>query len=149
MTVRLLLAALHLLALGIGLGAVVGRGRALKRVRGAADLGPVFVADNWWGVASLLWLVTGLLRAFGAYEKGSAYYLAHPLFHAKLGLFVLIFALEIWPMITLLRWRGATRRGQEVHTSASTRLAAISNVEAAVVVVMVFLAVAIARGFGS
>lgn len=148
MNIRLLLAALHLLALGIGLGAVVGRARAFRRVNGPADLAPVFVADNWWGIASALWLATGLLRAFAGFEKGSEYYLGHPLFHAKLGLFVLLFLLELWPMITLLRWRGAVRRGAEVDTSATPRFATISNIQAAVVVVMVFLAAAIARGVG-
>jgi len=35
----------------------------------------VFHADNWYGVAAILWVVTGLLRAYGGLEKGSAYYL--------------------------------------------------------------------------
>ena len=39
---------------------------------------------------------TGLLRAFAGLEKGSAYYLANSTFHLKIGLFLLILALEIF-----------------------------------------------------
>ena len=55
MTLRWLLAAAHLLALGIGLGAVWARARAVGS-RGL-DLGGIkraLIADAWWGVAALL-----------------------------------------------------------------------------------------------
>jgi putative membrane protein len=38
-------------------------------------LNDVFTADSFWGIAALLWIVTGLWRAFGGLEKGSDYYL--------------------------------------------------------------------------
>ena len=63
------------------------------------------------GVAAALWLVTGLLRAFGGLEKGSAFYLASRLFWLKMALFALVVALEVWPMLTLIRWRVALRNG--------------------------------------
>src|SRR3989449_11375442 len=59
MTTRWLLAALHLLALGVGLGAVWARGRALRDARDASGLRRAFYADTWWGVAALLWIGTG------------------------------------------------------------------------------------------
>ena len=74
MTIRFWLAVLHLIALAIGLAAVYGRWRALKRTKTTADLPDVFAADNWYGVAVIIWLVTGLVRAFGGYEKTTAYY---------------------------------------------------------------------------
>ena len=50
---RIALAVIHLLALGIGLGAVYARARALHRVGTAADaLGRAFVADSWWAASS-------------------------------------------------------------------------------------------------
>ena len=75
MTIRYIFAVLHLIALSIGIAAVYGRWRALRKVKSTADLGAVFHADNWYGVAAILWVVTGLLRAYGGLEKGSAYYL--------------------------------------------------------------------------
>ncbi|HET7343276.1 MAG TPA: DUF2214 family protein, partial [Methylomirabilota bacterium] len=59
-----IVSALHLYALALGLPAVFLRGRALRGRLDAAGLRRLFAADNVWGVAALLWLVTGLLRAF-------------------------------------------------------------------------------------
>jgi hypothetical protein len=49
MTIRWLLAAAHLLALGIGLGAVWARGRALRGLLDASGVRRVLSADTWWG----------------------------------------------------------------------------------------------------
>ena len=62
MTGRWLLAAFHLLALGVGLGAVWARGRALRGALDTPSLRRVFYADTWWGVAAFLWIGTGVLR---------------------------------------------------------------------------------------
>src|SRR5213595_584919 len=85
MTIRWLLAAVHLLALGVGLGAVWARGRALQAPLDVPALRRVFSAATWWGIAAVLWIGTGLVRAFGGYEKGAFYYLHNHLFWAKMG----------------------------------------------------------------
>ncbi len=149
MTVPWVLASVHLLALGIGLGAVFTRARSLQTVRQRPRLRTIFLADAFWGLAAILWLGTGLWRAFGGVEKGTQYYLHNPLFHAKLGLFVLILLLEIWPMITLIRWRLEARRGEPVSLAPAQRMAQLSYLEALLVVVIIFLATGIARGLGS
>jgi len=144
---RLLLAAAHLLALGIGLGAVWARGRSLRGVVDGAALRRAFAADAWWGVAAVLWLATGLARLLAGTEKSTAYYLQNPLFHMKMGLFVLVLALEIWPMITLMRWRRAVGRNQTAALGSARKIARISTIEAFLIVVMVLVAVALARGY--
>jgi putative membrane protein len=144
---RLLLAATHLLALGIGLGAVWARGRALRGIVDNAALRRAFAADAWWGVAAVLWLGTGLARLFAATEKSLEYYLRNPLFHLKMGLFVVILLLEIWPMMTLIHWRRAIGRNQSATVTSAHRIARISVIEAFLVVVIVFVAAALARGY--
>jgi putative membrane protein len=146
MTLRWLIATVHLLALPIGLGGVWLRGRALRGSLSADGLRQVLAADNLWGVAAVLWIATGLARAFGGLEKGSAFYLSQPVFYAKMVLFVAILLLEIWPMTTLIRWRIQRRRGATVDTAAAPALARISEIQAALVVLMVFAAAALARG---
>lgn len=149
MTLRWLVAAAHLLALGIGLGAVWGRSRALRgSVVDAQAVRRALVADAWWGVAALLWLGTGLWRAFGGLEKGTAYYLASIAFHAKMGLFLLVVALEIKPMVTMMRWRGALSRGTRLDTASARTISRLSAVQALLVVAMVLAATAMARGMG-
>lgn len=149
---RLTLAALHLVALGLGLGAVIARGAALRESASNAALRRAFRSDTTWGVAALLWLGTGLWRLLAETDKATGYYLANPLFHAKMGLFVLILLLEIWPMFTLIRWRRSFSAGESAERlmtrGASRRIGVISHIEALLVVAMVFVAVAIARGYG-
>jgi putative membrane protein len=146
MMIRWVFAALHLLALGIGMGSVWARGRALRSALDAAALRRVFVADTWWGIAALIWISTGLVRAFGGLEKGSEYYLADSMFRAKMGLLVLVLLLEIWPMVTLVRWRVRMARGQEVDFSPAPAFARISEIQAGLLVLMIFAATAMARG---
>jgi putative membrane protein len=138
---------LHVLALAIGLPAVFLRGRALRGVLDTAGLGRLFAADNMWGVAAALWLVTGLLRAFGGLEKGSAFYLGSPLFWTKMTLFVLVVALEIRPMLTFIRWRAVVRGGGRPDTAGARGFYVVSHIQMAAVVAMVFIASFMARGF--
>lgn len=149
MFLRWLLAALHLLGMGIALGSSYARFRAFKGSLDAAGLRAVFRADNWWGISVLILLPTGLLRAFAGFEKGTAWYVHNGLFHAKLGLFLTIVALEILPMITLIRWRRAAATGQPVGTSRAPTFARISLIQAHLLVLMVLAAVALARGIGA
>jgi putative membrane protein len=148
-TLRWLLSTFHLLALGIGLGAVWVRGRALRSQLDSAGLKRVFVADSVWGVAALLWVSTGLWRLLAGTEKGTAYYLQNHVFLTKMGLFILVLLLEVWPMITLIGWRRRAGRGEPTDVRTAPLLARISVVQAGLVVLMVFAATAMARGIGS
>jgi len=148
MTTRWLLAALHLLALGVGLGAVWARGRALRDARDASALRRAFYADTWWGVAALLWIGTGLARAFGGFEKGSFYYLHNHFFWTKMGLLAAILILELRPMIALIQWRQLVARGEVPDTRAASTFARISFIQGTLLVLMVFAATAMARGYG-
>ena len=148
MTARWLAASLHLLALGIGLGAVWARGRALRSSLDAGALRQVFLADTLWGLAAVLWISTGLWRLLAGLEKGTGYYLQNHLFMTKMALLALVLLLEIRPMITLIRWRKTVSRGEAPDTRAAPLLARISFVQAWLIVLMVFAATAMARGMG-
>jgi len=148
MGIRWLLAAVHLLGLGIGLGAVWALAQALRSQLDATGLRRVFYADTWWGIAALLWIATGLIRPFAGFEKGSAYYLHNHWFWAKIALLILILVLEVSPMITFIRWRAQLQRGQQPDTSVAARLSKISVIQAVLVVLIVLAATAMARGYG-
>ena len=66
-------------------------------------------------------------------------------------IFGVIFLLEIWPMFTLMRWRGALRRERDAWRPDETvarRISIISYVQVALLVAMVVAAVSMARGYG-
>ena len=142
------LSALHLIALAIGAPAVVMRGRALKGPMDDVHVARATTADAFWGIAGLLWVATGLLRAFGGFEKGTDYYLHNPFFHAKLGLIGLLLVLEILPAMNLMKWRVARARGEKPDTSSARTLFVINHVELAIVGVIVFVAAFMARWTG-
>jgi putative membrane protein len=148
MLIRWMVAALHLLALGVGLGAVRVRGQTLRSPLDVATLRRVYSADALWGGAAVIWIATGLLRAFAGLEKGSAYYLHNRAFWIKMALLGCILLLEVWPMTTLMRWRRRQARGQPLDTRAAPVIARISTVQALLIVPMVFAATAMARGSG-
>lgn len=149
---RITLASLHLLALSLGMMATVLRGSALREPLTASSLKRALRLDNIWGIAAALWIITGLWRLFGGVEKPLTYYLSNHLFLAKMGCFALIFLLEIWPMLTLMRLRLALRRGADpapLVAPAAKGIALVGHVQATIALVMIFLAVAMARGYGA
>jgi putative membrane protein len=143
-----IVSALHMLGLALALPSVFLRGRALKGPLDAAGFRRLFAADNVWGLSALLLVVTGLLRAFGGLEKGTAFYWSSPLFWAKLGLFAAILVLEIGPMLTFIRWRRQLGRGITPDIARARLLYALTHAEMALVIVIVFVAAFMARGFG-
>lgn len=153
MTLRVLLATLHLLALGIGLGAVWTRARLLSaRPLDVASVRRAFVADAWWGIAAGLWISTGLWRLFASVEKPASYYMQNHIFLMKMGFLALVLILEVWPMVMLIRWRRDSGRNRESWTpdeNAASRIGTISYVEAALVIAMLIAATAMARGVGA
>ena len=146
--IRWTIAAIHLLGLGLGLGAIWSRGRALRNPSDPNNIKRALLADTLWGIAALLWITTGLARAFAGLEKGSAYYLSNDAFLVKMALLGLVLLLEIWPMVTLIRWRIQLARGEKINTQYASRFALISTLQTLLVVAMVFAATAMARGIG-
>lgn len=142
------MSALHILAIVIGVPAVLLRGRALRGRLDRDGLRRLFVADNLWGLAAILFVTTGSLRAFAGLEKGTDFYLASRLFWFKMTLFAVIVVLEIWPAMTFIRWRGQVRRGAPPDVARARQLFIVSHVQLALAVVMVFVAAFMARGFG-
>ena len=103
-----ILAYLHFMAI-FGLFATLMYEVVLLRPSPAAlDIEALALTDRKFGIQAGVVLVTGALRvAFGA--KGAAFYLHNPVFHLKIGLFVLAALVSIAPTIAFLRWRKARR----------------------------------------
>ena len=144
-TVAALLSAIHLLTLGLGLGSVYMRGRALASPLDEAGWRRLLAADNAWGAAAGLWIASGIARVFFG-GKEPTFYLYNGLFWTKLALFALVFVLELGPMITFIRVRTAQRRGTALPTFSVAAYRRINNAEVALVVMIVFVAAFMARG---
>lgn len=146
MALSQLIAAIHLITLGIGYGFAWMRAWQLAQVKSLKDLDAVFFADNMYGIASLLWIITGIWRAFGGLEKGTDYYLESTAFLIKMTLFAAIFAAEIYPMVTFVKWRKKLKQGKEFSLAPSRLLSRLTYLELMLLTAMVFTAVMMARG---
>lgn len=147
--VRWLLAAVHLLALGIGLGSVWTRARLLSApTLDGPTLRRALAADVWWGVAAILWVGSGLWRLLAGTEKTTAYYLGNHAFWTKMALFAAILVLESTPIVTLGAWRRHLARGETPDLRAAPGMARTSYIQAVLVILMVLAATAMARGLG-
>ena len=144
-----LLSTLHLFGLVLSVSSIFARARAFRRlVSDPTALDAVFFADNIWGVSALLTISTGLARAFGPFEKGSGFYLNNGAFLIKMGFFALVFVLELYPMVALIRWRIAKGRGQTLDLSKAQLFARLSTAELIATCCIPFLASMMARGIG-
>lgn len=145
-------AAAHYLTLAIGFTALTLRGQALKALIPETQIVPeklskVFLYDNLYGIAALFWIITGLLRAFGGLEKGTAYYMQSQFFWIKMLLFLGVFLLEIKPMMTFIKWRLQIRKNEPLSSADFKGLARRNTAELHLLVLIVIAASTMARGF--
>lgn len=140
---------IHVLSLAIGLPAIFFRWRALAG--GPTDVARAeraHAADNVWGLAAMTWVGSGLWRALAGTDKPWDYYANHGMFWVKMGLFGLMFLLEIGPMVVLIQWRVQKARGRPMTLEHGSWIALLSAVEVGVVLAMAFVATLMARGIG-
>ena len=145
MIISAVLSALHVLTLALGLGAVVIRGRALARPLDEAGWRQLLAADTAWGIAAGLWIATGLARVLLG-GKDPSFYWYNGFFWVKMGLFALVFALELMPMSTFIRVRTARKRKTELPRFSVETYSAINTAEVVLVITIVFVAAFMARG---
>ncbi|MFV3306152.1 DUF2214 family protein [Pseudomonas sp. NY15181] len=109
----------------------------------------LIVVDIGYGACAGVVLLTGAARVLW-FAKGTEYYLHNSLFHAKIGLFVLVALLSILPTMTFLNWRNDLRAGRVPQVSArQCRLVTMTiRLELLVLLILPLLATLMARGYG-
>ena len=107
--------------------------------------GDACAADNFWGLAAVLWIASGFGRVFLG-GKEPSFYWGNGLFWVKLGLFGLVFLLELAPMVTFIRVRSARRRRAALPRFRVETYRRINSAQLALVVAIVFVATLMARG---
>lgn len=145
MVAAAILSSIHMLTLALGGGAIVARGLALRRPLDADGWNRLLAADNLWGVAALLWIASGVARVFWG-GKTPSFYTHNGLFWLKMGLFGIVFALELAPMITFIRVRAALARHAPLPTFPLIAYRRINATEVMLLVTIVFVAAFMARG---
>jgi putative membrane protein len=123
--------------------------QTMNRTPTFAEAKRIQLCDRWYGMFAVLVLIVGFLRVY-FFEKGHAFYTANPFFHAKLGLFVAVGLLSIYPTIRFIRWRPQTSKGQAPAVSEQEyrRIMAVLRIELILLLGMAVCASLMARAVG-
>lgn len=105
--------------------------------------------DLIFGVCAAVVLFAGLMRVF-YFEKGASYYLYNWVFYIKIGLFLLVALLSIYPTLVFLKWRDQIKKGGEPQLSPeqARRISMLIRAELLLVSLMLPPAVIMAKGYG-
>ncbi len=107
------------------------------------------ITDIIYGIAALALLLTGILRVL-YFGQGSDFYTENPLFWWKVGLYLSVGGLSLYPTVTYILWAIPLRKGElpKVGQALATRLGWIINVELVGFALVPMLATLMARGVG-
>ena len=105
--------------------------------------------DRWYGLSAMVLLIVGFLRVY-YFERGSAFYFANPFFQAKLGLFIAVGLLSIYPTVRFVKWRAAMKSGAAptVPDAEYRTLRTVLRLELILLAAIVACAAMMARGVG-
>jgi putative membrane protein len=109
-----------------------------------AALARVGGIDLWYGIVAGGIVIVGFARAIFA-AKGWTYYEHNEFFWAKIGAFVLIALISVWPTIKYIRWQRAEAAPSDAEIGAVRRLL---WAEVVLFALLPIFAAAMARGFG-
>lgn len=138
---------LHYLGFMIAFGALVIEGLTLKKDLSLAEAWRVVIADGIYGLSATLILITGILRVI-YFGKGTDYYLNSSVFYIKVGIFILISVLSLYPTFSFLSWVKGLRNKQtpNLELSQVQRLTWLIRGELAGFVIIPLFAAILARG---
>jgi len=148
MAIDLHLAIAHHLLIFILFGILVTELVLVHQNMTDGDIKRLTSIDLWYGLVALLILMVGFSRAIFA-AKGWAYYSVNSFFWAKIGVFLLIALLSIWPTVKYLSWhRNFQAAGSRPDTSSVSVVRRILWLEMILFAFLPAFAAAMARGYG-
>jgi putative membrane protein len=107
------------------------------------------ITDVVYGIAALTLLLSGILRVLN-FGQGSLFYTQNPLFWWKVGTYVAVGTLSLYPTFTFILWALPLRRGElpQVSEGLARRLRWIVDIELVGFATIPLLAALVARGVG-
>jgi putative membrane protein len=105
---------LHYLGFMLAFGALVVESQNLKKDISLAQAWTLVIADAIYGLSAIMILGTGILRVI-YFGKGSDYYLNSPVFYTKVGIFIIVGLLSLYPTFSFLSWIKNLRENKPPH----------------------------------
>jgi putative membrane protein len=109
----------------------------------------LIITDIAYGICAGVVLFTGLARVLW-YGKGLDYYLGNSLFHAKVGLFILVGLISVVPTFVFINWRNSLKAGEvpQVSDRQARLVGWVIRLELLLLLAIPLLAVLMAQGYG-
>lgn len=139
----------HYLSFMVCFGALVLERRLIRPDPDRKDAILMVITDVTYGLAALGVLVSGILRVL-YFGQGSGFYTENPLFWWKVGTYLAVGALSLYPTVTYILWAIPLRKGElpKVSEALANRLRWVLNVELAGFAAIPLMAALMARGVG-
>ncbi len=144
-----IMASLHHLAAFTVAATLIYEFVAYRKGLGIEEARRIQRVDLAYGISAGLVVLVGLLRVF-FFEKGANFYTHNPMFWIKMGLFVIIGLLSIYPTLRFIKWNSFISTGQapEIPEDEFKRIRFLLSLELVGLVLILFAAPAMARGIG-
>ena len=139
----------HYLSFMLCFAALVVERRLIKASPNRRQATAMVITDIIYGIAALALLVSGIFRVL-YYGQGSEFYTENPMFWWKVGLYLSVGGLSLYPTVTYILWAIPLRKGElpQVTEALASRLRWIINIELVGFASIPFLATLMARGVG-
>ncbi|MFN5219698.1 MAG: DUF2214 family protein, partial [Cyanobacteriota bacterium] len=136
----------HYLSFMLCFGALVLERRLIRPNPDRKDAILMVVTDVVYGIAALALLLSGLARVLH-FGQGTSFYTENPVFWWKVGLFLAVGSLSLYPTITYILWAIPLRKGElpKVTEALAGRLRLVLTVELAGFAVIPLMATLMAR----
>lgn len=108
----------HYLSFMLAFGALAVESQTLKKDLSLEDAWRLVIADTIYGLSATTVLITGILRVI-YFGKGQDYYLSSPIFYTKVGIFVIVGLLSLYPTFSFISWIKTLRDRQPPNLELS------------------------------
>ncbi|MDB5102883.1 MAG: hypothetical protein JWP91_572 [Fibrobacteres bacterium] len=135
---------LHFLSIIILCGTLIVENSLLRKSLMRKEIARLASVDLVFGLSALSTLSAGLMLWF-YYGKGVAFYLKNPVFHAKLGFFLTVGLMSIYPTMYFLKQR---KGNPEESVTVPAGVLKMVRIELAIALLIPLLAVMMAKGIG-
>jgi putative membrane protein len=105
MSTEILLRYIHFISIFTIVGTLASEHLLLKKSLTRSEIDRLSKIDGIYGLAVLILLAAGMMLWLGGYGKPTEFYSNNPIFHTKLGFFVLIGLLSAYPTIFFIKNR--------------------------------------------
>jgi len=134
---------LHFLAIFILAGAILIQNMAIKPEISGEDAKNLARVDGILGLSAVAVLFIGLVLWLWV-GKTAEFYSTNPVFHVKLGLFLVVFLLSLYPTIFFFK----NRKSEEEVIQVPKAIVTLLRLEIILLVPIPILATLMARGIG-